>query len=122
MLATPPPSLRDKITGRYGNASYLGPEVGSGSHIVQFRLRDGSLKIARAAHIRMLVPLTFELSSLKGLCRLLPGRAGEALLEFIDGNVCIVACSIPHFWRAQGYGMYNTCDRAAPFWFKREKA
>ncbi|CAE7772789.1 unnamed protein product, partial [Symbiodinium microadriaticum] len=26
----------------------------------------------------MLVPLTFELSSLKGLCRLLPGRAGEA--------------------------------------------
>ena len=60
------------------NASYLGPEVGSGSHIVQFRLRDGSLKIARAARIRMLVPLTFELSSLKGLCRLLPGRAGEA--------------------------------------------
>ena len=78
VLATPPPSLRDKITGRYGNASYLGPEVGSGSHIVQFRLRDGSLKIARAARIRMLVPLTFELSSLKGLCRLLPGRAGEA--------------------------------------------
>ena len=45
---------------------------------MQFRLRDGSLKIARAARIRMLVPLTFELSSLKGLCRLLPGRAGEA--------------------------------------------
>ena len=30
VLATPLPSLRDKITGRYGNASYLGPEVGSG--------------------------------------------------------------------------------------------
>ncbi|OLP75357.1 hypothetical protein AK812_SmicGene44859 [Symbiodinium microadriaticum] len=41
-------------------------------------LRDGSLKIARAARIRVLVPLTFELSSLRGLCRLLPGRAGEA--------------------------------------------
>ena len=78
VLATPPPSLRDKITGRYGHASYLGPEVGSGSHIVQFRLRDGSLKIARAARVRMLVPLTFELSSLKGLCRLLPGRADDA--------------------------------------------
>ena len=78
VLATPPPSLRDKITGRYGHASYLGPEVGSGSHIVQFRLKDGSLKIARAARVRMLVPLTFELSSLKGLCRLLPGRADDA--------------------------------------------
>ena len=49
MLATPPPSLREKITRHHGNASYLGPEVGSGSHIVQFRLRDGFLKIARAA-------------------------------------------------------------------------
>ena len=36
------------------------------------------------------------------------------VLEFIDGNVCIAACSIPHLWRAQGYGMYNACDRAAP--------
>ena len=78
VLATPPPSLRDKITGRYGHASYLGPEVNGGSHIVQFRLRDGSLKIARAARVRMLGPLTFELSSLKGLCRLLSGRADDA--------------------------------------------
>ena len=37
------------------------------------------------------------------------------VLEFIDGIVCTVACSIPHLWRAQGYGMYNTCDRAALF-------
>ena len=48
VLATPPPSLRDKITGRYGQAAYLGPEVASGSHIVQFRLRDGSYKVARS--------------------------------------------------------------------------
>ena len=60
MLATPPPSLRDKITGRYGQAAYLGPEVASGSHIVQFRLRDGSYKVARSARIRMVVPVTFE--------------------------------------------------------------
>ncbi|CAE7361006.1 unnamed protein product, partial [Symbiodinium sp. CCMP2592] len=78
VLATPPPSLRDKITGRYGHAAYLGPEVGSGSHIVQFRLRDGALKIARSARIRMLVPLTFEVSSLKGVCRMLPGRRDDA--------------------------------------------
>ncbi|CAE7622008.1 unnamed protein product [Symbiodinium sp. CCMP2592] len=78
VLATPPPSLRDKITGRYGHAAYLGPEVGSGSHIVQFRLRDGTLKIARSARIRMLVPLTFEVSSLKGVCRMLPGRKDDA--------------------------------------------
>ena len=78
VLATPPPSLRDKITGRYGHASYLGPEVGCGSHIVQFRLRDGSLKIARSARIRMLIPLTFEVSSLRGVCRLLPGRSDDA--------------------------------------------
>ncbi|CAE7823444.1 TY1B-NL2 [Symbiodinium sp. CCMP2592] len=78
VLATPPPSLRDKITGRYGHAAYLGPEVGSGSHIVQFRLRDGTLKIARSARIRMLVPLTFEVSSLKGVCRMLPGRRDNA--------------------------------------------
>ncbi|CAE7436593.1 unnamed protein product, partial [Symbiodinium sp. CCMP2592] len=78
VLATPPPSLRDKITGRYGHAAYLGPEVGSGSHIVQFRLRDGTLKIARSARIRMLVPLTFEVSSLKGVCRMLPGRRDDA--------------------------------------------
>ena len=43
-----------------------------------------------------------------------PGSPGD-LLEFIYGNVCTVACSIPHLWRAQGYGMYNACDRAAPF-------
>ncbi|CAE7653209.1 unnamed protein product [Symbiodinium sp. CCMP2592] len=78
VLATPPPSLRDKITGRYGHAAYLGPEVGSGSHIVQFRLRDGTLKIARSARIRMLVPLTFEVSSLKGVCRMLPGRRDDS--------------------------------------------
>ncbi|CAE7443092.1 unnamed protein product [Symbiodinium sp. CCMP2592] len=78
VLATPPPSLRDKITGRYGHAAYLGPEVGSGSHIVQFRLRDGTLKIARSARIRMLVPLTFEVSSLKGVCRMLPGRKDDS--------------------------------------------
>ncbi|CAE7685156.1 GIP [Symbiodinium sp. CCMP2592] len=72
------PSLRDKITGRYGHAAYLGPEVGSGSHIVQFRLRDGTLKIARSARIRMLVPLTFEVSSLKGVCRMLPGREDDS--------------------------------------------
>ena len=37
----------------------------------------------------MLIPLTFELSSLKGLCRLLPGRAGEAQrqLPATDGDV-----------------------------------
>ncbi|CAE7433195.1 emm6 [Symbiodinium sp. CCMP2592] len=44
VLATPPPSLRDKITGRYGHAAYLGPEV----------------------------------SSLKGVCRMLPGRRDDA--------------------------------------------
>ena len=88
VLATPPPSLRDKITGRYGQAAYLGPEVASGSHIVQFRLRDGSYKVARSARIRMVVPVTFELSCLRGLCRLLPGRSAEAAREFhrIEGE------------------------------------
>ena len=81
VLATPPPSLRDKITGRYGQAAYLGPEVASGSHIVQFRLRDGSYKVARSARIRMFVPVTFELSCLRGVCRLLPGRSAEAARE-----------------------------------------
>ena len=88
VLATPPPSLRDKITGRYGQAAYLGPEVASGSHIVQFRLRDGSYKVARSARIRMVVPVTFELSCLRGVCRLLPGRSAEAAREFprIEGE------------------------------------
>ena len=88
VLATPPPSLRDKITGRYGQAAYLGPEVASGSHIVQFRLRDGSYKVARSARIRMVVPVTFELSCLRGVCRLLPGRSAEAAREFprIEGK------------------------------------
>ena len=80
MLATPPPSLKDKITGRYGQAAYLGPDIASGSHIAQFRLRDGSFKIARAA--RMVVPVTFELSCLRGLCHLLPGRSAEAARKF----------------------------------------
>ena len=88
VVATPPPSLRDKITGRHGQAAYLGPEVASGSHIVQFRLRDGSYKIARSARIRMVVPVTFELSCLRGVCRLLPGRSAEAAREFprIEGE------------------------------------
>ena len=88
VLATPPPSLRNKITGRYGQAAYLGPEVASGSHIVQFRLRDGSYKVARSARIRMVVPVTFELSCLRGVCRLLPGRSAEAAREFprIEGE------------------------------------
>ena len=88
VLAIPPPSLRDKITGRYGQAAYLGPEVASGSHIVQFRLRDGSYKVARSARIRMVVPVTFELSCLRGVCRLLPGRSAEAAREFprIEGE------------------------------------
>ena len=88
VLATPPPSLRDKIIGRYGQAAYLGLEVASGSHIVQFRLRDGSYKVARSARIRMVVPVTFELSCLRGVCRLLPGRSAEAAREFprIEGE------------------------------------
>ena len=40
--------LRLSVT-THGNASCLGPEGGSGSHIVQFRLGDGFLKIVRAA-------------------------------------------------------------------------
>ena len=43
------------------------------------------------------------------------------VLEFVDGIVCIVACSIPHLWRAQGYGMYNACNRAAPFGSREKK-
>ena len=49
------------------------------------------------------------------------GVVGAPVLEFVDGNVCIVACSIPHLWRAQGYGMYNACDRAAPFGSREKK-
>ena len=90
ILATPPPSLRQFITGRYGQAAYLGPEVAGGSHLVQFRLKDGSLKIARSARIRMLVPMTFELSALRGICRMLPERAGDVVrgLPAVDqGNM-----------------------------------
>ena len=78
MLASQPPSLAKKVHGRFGNAVYLGPEVGSASHIVQFCLRDGSYKVARSARIRMIVPLTFEVEGLRGVCRLLKNRSAEA--------------------------------------------
>ena len=78
VLASPPPSLVKEVHGRFGNAVYLGPEVGSASHIVQFRLHDGSYKVARSARIRMIVPLTFEVGGLRGICRLLKNRSAEA--------------------------------------------
>ena len=35
---------------------------------------------------------------------------------------CMYNCmSIPHLWRAQGYGMYNACYRAAPFGSREKK-
>ena len=63
VLAKPLEHLAEQVQGRFARAVYLCPEVGSGNHIVQYKLLDGSLKVGRASKIRMLVPVTYELGT-----------------------------------------------------------
>ncbi|CAE7615634.1 RE2 [Symbiodinium natans] len=74
VLAVPPPSLRNRVTGRMVKGAYLGPEVGSGSHWVRIQTNDGQLRVMRSPKFHMVVPMRFEMVLVKGVLKILPGR------------------------------------------------
>ena len=55
------PSAADMIVGRFAFGCYLGPVMARTSHLVNLKLKDGTLKLVQASSIKVVMPLRFDL-------------------------------------------------------------
>ena len=53
------PSAGDMIVGRFAFGCHLGPVMGRTSHLVNLKLKDGTLKLVQASSIKVVMPLRF---------------------------------------------------------------
>ena len=55
------PAASSMVVGRFAFGCYLGPVMGKTSHLVNLKLKDGTLKVVQAKSIKVVMPLRFDL-------------------------------------------------------------